>query len=233
MCGRYVNAARKEQIRKEFKTPPAAAAADTSKTDQPRYNISPSQMIDAVLNQKEERLLTQLKWGLVPHWAKDAEIGKRMINARAETIREKPSFREAFQKRRCIIPASGFYEWQKKGAGGGKQPFYFYLNEKEVFGFAGLWEEWLDKQTGELMETCTIITTTANEVLKPVHDRMPVILKAENYDEWLDEKVKDEERLEKLLIPYPAGEMKSHPVGKSVNIPAADSIELITPINSL
>lgn len=155
-----------------------------------------------------------------------------MINARAETITEKPSFKEAFKKRRCIIPASGFYEWQARGKAG-KQPYYFYFTEKPVFGFAGLYEEWLDKQTGELLEICTIITTEANDVLKPVHHRMPVILKAEDYGMWLDEKVKDEERLEKLLVHYPADEMKSHPVSKSVNMPDSDSAELITPLNSL
>ena len=226
MCGRYSNAAKKSQIKKEFK-----AAVSSSLTDKPRYNIAPSQLIEAVISHNSETILTELKWGLVPQWAKDAEIGSRMINARAETLAEKSSFREAFRKRRCIIPATGFYEW-KKGRDG-KQPYYFYLPEKEVFGFAGLWEAWLDKTTGEELETCTIITTAANDVLKPVHDRMPVILKADDYDEWLDEKLKDESRLEKLLIPYPAKEMTSHVVSKSVNIPDADSEELIKPLNSL
>ncbi|MGI8494230.1 MAG: SOS response-associated peptidase [Pyrinomonadaceae bacterium] len=227
MCGRYTNAAKKEQIKKEFQI-----TVKSSVSDKPRYNIAPSQMIDVVLNEESKTVLTGLKWGLVPHWSKDAEIGSRMINARAETLAEKPSFRDAFKSRRCIIPATGFYEWQKKGSGG-KQPFYFYLPEKEVFGFAGLYENWLDKETGESLESCTIITTEANEILKPVHDRMPVILKAKDYEEWLDEKLKDTERLEKLLIPYPAKEMKSHPVNKSVNIPDVDSAELIKPFNSL
>ena len=227
MCGRYANAAKKEQIRKEFQ-----AKFDSSIAEGARYNIAPSQMIDTVLNQEGERILSQLKWGLVPHWAKDAEIGNRMINARAETLTEKPSFREAFCKSRCIIPATGFYEWQKKTTGA-KQPYYFYLKDKDVFGFAGLWETWLDKETGEELETCTIITTEANDILKPVHDRMPVILKPESYEMWLDEKVKDEERLGKLLVPYPSEEMTSHPVSKSVNISDSDSAELIMPLNSL
>jgi putative SOS response-associated peptidase YedK len=135
-----------------------------------------------------------------------------------------------FEPRYNIAPtqliASGFYEWQKKGAGA-KQPFYFYLKDKEVFGFAGLWEEWTDKETGELLETCTIITTEANEVLEPVHDRMPVILKPDNYDEWLDAKEKNTERLQKLLVPYPSKEMSSHAVSRAVNSPAYDSPELI------
>lgn len=189
-------------------------------------------MIDVVFAPETERILSQLKWGLVPSWSRNASTSKGLINARAETITEKPSFREAFKNRRCIIPASGFYEWQKKGTGA-KQPYYFYLNDKEVFGFAGLWEEWLDKQTGELLETCTIITTEANDVLKPVHDRMPVILKAESYDEWLDSKIKDTEMLQKLLIPFPAEEMDSYAVSKSVNMPETNLPELITPLNSV
>ena len=161
-----------------------------------------------------------------------------MINARSETLSDKPSFREAFKKRRCILPASGFYEWQKKGegggnGGGGKQLYYFYLKDKDVFGFAGLWEEWLDNETGELLETCTIITTEANEVLEPVHERMPVILKPVDYDRWLDSAENNTERLQKLLVPYPAKEMSSHPVSTSVNYPDADSPDLIKPINSL
>jgi putative SOS response-associated peptidase YedK len=189
-------------------------------------------LIDVVAVQSDERELSQFKWGLVPSWAKDSDIGNRMINARAETLAEKPSFRDAFKKRRCIIPASGFYEWRKKGSGA-KQPFYFYLREKEVFGFAGLWEEWIDKESGDVLETCTIITTEANGVLKPVHDRMPVILKADDYSRWLDPKENNTDRLQKLLVPYPADEMDSHAVSTSVNIPEADSAELIKPLNSL
>ncbi len=227
MCGRFTNKAKSKDIAKEFKV-----GRKNANLFEPRYNIAPSQMIDVVFEPENERILSQLKWGLVPSWSKDAPTSKGLINARAETITEKPSFREAFKSRRCIIPASGFYEWQKKGTGA-KQPFYFYLKEKEVFGFAGLWEEWLDKQTGELLETCTIITTGANDVLKPVHDRMPVILKPESYDEWLDAKVKDTDKLQKLLVPYSAGEMSSHAVSRSVNIPDSDSPDLITPLNSL
>jgi putative SOS response-associated peptidase YedK len=227
MCGRFTNRAKPEQIKKEFKV-----GAKNPNLFQPRFNIAPSQMIDVVFEPESERVLSKLKWGLVPSWSKDAETAKGLINARAETLTEKPSFREAFKSHRCIIPASGFYEWKKKGTGA-KQPFYFYLNDKEVFGFAGLWEEWLDKQTGEILETCTIITTEANEVLKPIHDRMPVILMAESYDEWLDTKVKDTNRLQELLKPYPAKKMSSHAVSRSVNIPETDSDELIKPMNSL
>lgn len=226
MCGRYTNAAKKDQIRKEF-----SAKIPNAVSDKPRYNIAPSQMIEVVLNDNTERIVSLLKWGLIPHWAKDAEIGNKLINARGETLSEKPSFRDAFKNRRCIIPATGFYEW-KKGRDG-KQPYYFHLKEKDVFGFAGLWEEWIDKETNKVIETCTIITTEANEVLKPVHDRMPVILKAEDYDEWLDTTIKKAENLQKFLAPYSANEMESYSVSKSVNVPDSDSKELIKPLNSL
>jgi putative SOS response-associated peptidase YedK len=227
MCGRFTNKAKSKDIEKEFKV-----GRKNANLFEPRYNIAPSQMIDVVFEPESERILSQLKWGLVPSCSKDAAASKGLINARAETLTEKPSFREAFKSHRCIIPASGFYEWQKKGTGA-KQPFYFYLKEKEVFGFAGLWESWVDKTTGEELETCTIITTEANDVLKPVHERMPVILKAESYDEWLDAKEKNTEKLQKFLVPYSAKEMDSHAVSKSVNIPDSDSAELIEPLNSL
>jgi putative SOS response-associated peptidase YedK len=227
MCGRFTNNAKPEQIKSEFKV-----GAKNPNLYEPRFNIAPSQMIDVVFEPEGERILSQLKWGLVPSWAKDPDIGNRMINARAETLTEKPSFREAFKNRRCIIPVSGFYEWQKQTKGA-KQPFYFFLIDKEIFGFAGLWESWVDKTTGEELETCTIITTEANDVLKPVHERMPVILKPESYDEWLDAKVKDTSKLQKLLAPYSADEMSAHAVSRSVNIPDSDSPELILPMNSL
>lgn len=222
MCGRFTNDAKPEQISDEFEV-------KAGKKKEARYNIAPSQIIDVIFDQENARVIDQLKWGFIPHWAKNPEIGSRMINARAETLAEKPSFKEAFLKRRCIIPATGFYEW-KKGKDG-RQPYYFYLLKKEVFGFAGLYEKWTDKETGEAIDTCTIITTEANDILKPIHERMPVILKAGDYDLWLDEKVNDHKKLEKLLIPYSAEEMARHPVSKSVNIPDADSKELIQSID--
>jgi putative SOS response-associated peptidase YedK len=216
-----------EQIKSEFKV-----GNKNPNLYEPRFNIAPAQMIDVVFEPESERILSQLKWGLVPSWAKDAQTSKGLINARAETLAEKPSFREAFKSRRCIIPASGFYEWQKRTTGA-KQPFYFYLKEKDVFGFAGLWESWIDRTTGEELETATIITTEANDVLKSVHDRMPVILRKDSYDEWLDVKGKNTDRLQKLLVPYSAKEMSSHAVSRSVNIPDTNSPELIKPMNSL
>jgi putative SOS response-associated peptidase YedK len=226
MCGRFASKGQAKDIEKEFKV-----GRLNKLSFAPRYNIAPAQMIPAILETDGERAARELRWGLIPSWAKDETIGSKLINARAETLAEKPSFKNAFRLRRCIIPASGFYEWAKKGAHA-KQPFYFYLKEKDVFGFAGLWEEWLDKETGEAVETCTIITTEANAVLEPVHDRMPVILKAENYGEWLDANFKDTGKLQNLLAPYPAEEMASHSVGKAVNSPVYDSPELIEQLNS-
>ncbi|HEX8195908.1 MAG TPA: SOS response-associated peptidase [Pyrinomonadaceae bacterium] len=222
MCGRFSLGATDAEILAEFK-----AAREQAEEHQKRFNIAPSQIIAAVRQIESERILSSLKWGLIPGWAKSADIGNKMINARAETISEKPSYKNAFRSRRCLIPTSGFYEWQKTGDKGAKQPFYFYLKDKSVFGFAGLWESWTDKETGEEIESCTIITTEANEVLKPVHDRMPVIIKPEDYELWVDEKVKDTEKLEKLLAPYPADEMSAHPVSRQVNSPSFDDEELI------
>ena len=221
MCGRYTLKATSEQILAEFK-----AARKQGEELRERFNIAPAQIIPAVRQSSDSPELADFKWGLIPSWAKDAAIGNRMINARAESLLEKPSFRNAFRSRRCIIPSSGFYEWKREGDKG-KQPFYFYLKDKPLFGFAGLWEEWTDKETGEPLESCTIITTKANEVLEPVHDRMPVILKPEDYDEWLDPKNADTDDLQELLKPFPSKEMSSHAVSRQVNSPTFDSPELI------
>lgn len=224
MCGRFASKAKSEQIEKEFKV-----GKLNPKLFEARFNIAPSQIIPAILETDGERLVNGLKWGLIPSWAKDDSFASKTINARAETITEKASFKNAFKSRRCIIPASGFYEWAKKGEKV-KQPFYFFLKNKDVFGFAGLYEEWLDKQSGELVETCTIITTEANACLEPVHDRMPVILKPADYDQWLDEKEKDTNKLQNLLVPYPSNEMASYEVSRAVNSPSYDAPELIKEI---
>jgi putative SOS response-associated peptidase YedK len=226
ICGRFTNSAKPEQIKKEFKV-----GKVNPKLFTPRYNIAPTQEIPAVLEKEGERIIENLKWGLIPHWSKDDSFASKLINARAETLSEKASFRDAFKTHRCIIPASGFYDWDKKSSGV-KQPYYFYLKDKDVFGFAGLWSEWTDKETGELIETCTIITAEANEILNEVHDRMPVILKAKDYDQWLDEKEKSTNELQDLLTPFPDKKMAFHPVSRAVNSPGEDSPDLIGEINS-
>ena len=226
MCGRFTSQAKPAEIEQEF---------DVEITDEklfvPRYNIAPTQIIPVILEKQGKRIIEGLRWGLIPSWAKDDSIGNKLINARAETLAEKPSFKNAFQSRRCLIPASGFYEWMKQ-AKGAKQPFYFSLKDKEIFGFAGLYEQWQDKETGKQLETFTIITTEANQVLEPIHERMPVILKAENYAQWLDAKEKDINKLQQLLAPYPSDEMASYAVSKAVNAPGNDGEKLIEKFGS-
>ena len=190
-----------------------------------RYNIAPTQPV-IVVNDTGQRQLVVMQWGLVPSWAKDPGIGNRLINARAETIAEKPAFRAALKKRRCLIPADGFYEWQKTGKV--KQPVHIVLKTREPFGFAGLWEHWASPD-GELL-TCTIITTEVNELLKAVHHRMPVILPREAESVWLDPTIQDPEKLLPLLKPYPSELMEYYPVSRAVNSPANDSPQCIVPI---
>ena len=189
---------------------------------QPRYNIAPTQPVLAVrtLSTHRGRQGALLRWGLIPSWAKDAGIGARMINARSETLSSKPSFRSALRGRRCLIPADGFYEWQTRGKS--KQPYYIKRQDGWVFAFAGLWELW-ENPEGTPVESCTIITTEPNEVVKPLHDRMPVILSPADYDLWLDPAVTEPERVQPLLRACPAAELAAHPVSTHVNSPGHDS----------
>jgi putative SOS response-associated peptidase YedK len=180
---------------------------------QESYNIAPSQMIPVVVQNDDGRDIRLMKWGLVPHWAKDEKIGFRMINARSETVDEKPGFRDAFKSHRCIIPASGFYEWRKPD----KQPFWFSPENDDLFSLAGLWARW-KRADGKILESCTILTTDANDKVAPVHDRMPVILGHNAVGAWLDGATKPQE-LKELLAPFPAKEMSVVPVSKYVNKP--------------
>ena len=192
---------------------------------QPRFNIAPTQTIPIVRSGKERpRELALVRWGLVPSWAKDEKIGARMINARGETVAEKPSFRSAVKTRRCLIPADGFYEWVRTGEG--KQPHFVHFGDARPFAFAGLWERW-HKEPGEPLETCTIITTTPNELLTDLHHRMPVILPPDRYGEWLDPRPLVPERLQNLLVPHSAEGMEAYPVSTYVNRPANDCPECI------
>jgi len=189
----------------------------------PRYNIAPTQTV-IVVNDDGTRRLTQMQWGLIPSWAKDPGIGNRMINARSETVATKPAFRVALRKRRCLIPADGFYEWQPVGRR--KQPVYIALKTREPFSFAGLWESWTSPEGNEV-KTCTIITTEANDLLKPIHDRMPVILAKDAEKVWLDPTIQEPARLLPLLTPYLAKDMEVYPVSTKVNSPAHDGPECI------
>ena len=217
MCGRFAQRTDAKRLAKEFKVTEVPEI-------EPRYNIAPTQNILGIRQAKDEREAVFLKWGLIPSWAKDASIGAKLINARSETVTEKPSFRDAFKKRRCIIPADGFYEWQRTG--GRKQPFFFHICDDRPFGFAGLWDRW-KSEDGEILETCTILTTEANEVLRPVHDRMPVILHTEDYELWLDEDLRKGSLREELLRPFPASKMEGYPVSASINSPRNQGVELI------
>jgi putative SOS response-associated peptidase YedK len=222
MCGRFV-----------LMTPSKSLAAHFCVSEEPslepHYNIAPSQRIAAVRFDpgKPGREVVLLKWGLVPSWAKDLTIGSRLINARSETVADKPVFRSAFRRRRCLIPADGFYEWKKLE--GGKRPYFLSMANARVFAFAGLWEHRSDPN-GESIESCCILTTDANELVTPIHDRMPVILPESDYDRWLDPSVNRPELLMGLLRPYPAEAMAAYPVGTKVNRAEYDGPELIEPV---
>lgn len=190
----------------------------------PRYNIAPSQTVLAIADFGAGAEWSSLTWSLVPSWSKD---GKGFINARSETLDEKASFSESFRERRCLIPADGFFEWRK--AGRAKQPFYFQLRGEGPFAFAGVWDRWNNHGTSVI--SCAIITTEANELLSPIHDRMPVILQPDAYEAWLDPKT-EPAILKRLLQPLPALEMKSHPVGSGVNYPENDSAEIIVRVDA-
>jgi putative SOS response-associated peptidase YedK len=194
----------------------------------PRYNIAPTQPVAVVRQSATCREMSLLRWGLIPAWAKDTKIGASLINARADTIATKPSFRTAFKRRRCLIPADGFYEW-KKGEGKTKQPYYIRLKKDFPFAFAGLWEHW-EGPDNSAIDSCTIVTTDANETLRPLHDRMPVILHEEDYDRWLDPKIDDASQLCELLKPYPPEEMTAFPISTLVNNARNESPQCIEPL---
>lgn len=188
----------------------------------PRYNIAPSQEVLTITESGGRRELSSFVWGLIPSWSKEP---KGFINARCETLEEKPSFSESFQNRRCLIPADGFYEWKRNGKL--KQPYYFQFKEEAPFYFAGIWDQWLNK--GESIISCSIITTTPNELLATIHDRIPVILPPETQDAWLSNDTKPAE-LKSFLIPFPASAMKSFPVSHQVNHAQLEHAQLVEPI---
>jgi putative SOS response-associated peptidase YedK len=222
MCGRFTLFEPDQVLAREF-------GVSGFPPNSPRYNIAPSQPVAAVRAGPagRGRELALLRWGLIPSWAKDPAIGNRLINARAETAREKPSFRSAFKRHRCLIPASGFYEWQRRERG--KQPHYIRRRDGKVFAFAGLWDRW-ESPDGDGIETCTILTTAANAVLAPIHDRMPVILPPAEYARWLDPSLQDPDSLASLLAPFPPEDLLAFPVSPRVNAPAVDDEGCIAPL---
>jgi putative SOS response-associated peptidase YedK len=221
MCGRFTLTTDIEQLEERF----SFHAASLSFT--PRYNIAPSQAVVAVIGDEKGSRGGLLRWGLIPSWAKDAAIGNRMINARAETVAEKPSFRRALQQRRCLILADGFYEWRQEGKK--KTPLFITLASRDPFAFAGLWETWRPSD-GEAIHSCTIITTTPNTLMASIHNRMPVILAREAETIWLDQKITEPEKLLPLLVPYPETLMDAYEVALTVNSPKNDSPACIAPV---
>jgi putative SOS response-associated peptidase YedK len=221
MCGRFALISSQQEFAGHFLVEDAPELA-------PRYNIAPTQPVLAVrVGQTGNREATHFAWGLIPSWAKDLSIGQKLINARSETAAEKPAFRTALRRRRCLLPASGFYEWEKRGAA--KQPYFIRMAGGGLCAFAGLWEVW-NGPDGETLESCTILTTGPNELLAPIHNRMPVILVPADYDKWLDPRQTDSGRVVSLLQPFPAKNMEAYPVSTFVNSPRNDSpgcIELI------
>ncbi len=222
MCGRFTLTVSARVLAKVFDAPEIADI-------EPRYNIAPTQMVVIVrAAEGGGREMNTVRWGLIPSWAKEAKIGARLINARGETAASKPSFRAAVKSRRCLIPADGFYEWMKTGAA--KQPYLIRFTDHRLFAFAGLWERWRPAD-GEPIESCTIITTTPNDLVSEIHDRMPVILSPSSYTEWLAPNQPNPSRLEQLLIPFPPDDMEAFAVSTRVNKPVNDDAECIAPVD--
>jgi putative SOS response-associated peptidase YedK len=226
MCGRYRLSRHVEILGEEF----YAEYADLEW--EAHYNIAPTQQVPVIRQDPKEpvRRVSLLRWGLVPYWAKDPSIGARMINARAETAASKPVFQEALQRKRCLVPADGFYEWKRTAKS--KQPFCFEVREGKLFAFAGLWDRWRGPN-GAVLETCTILTTAPNQLLADVHDRMPVILTPEDYDLWLDRGFRDPVAATELLKPYDGRQMRRYPVSSRVNNVANDDAECCKPLELL
>lgn len=226
MCGRYTLTAKQEELVQRFLLKQIAEEL------KPRYNIAPSQRMLAVRQSSEhgERELAAFSWGLVPFWAKDPKIGYKTINARSETVAEKPAYRAAIKSRRCLIPSNGFYEWQREEKSRHKQPFYAAMASGELFAMAGLWESWKSPE-GSVIVSCSILTTSANEIMTPVHHRMPVIIDEENYDCWLALDEKNPEKLKSLFQPYSSKEMICYPISTFVNSPKNEGPELLLEID--
>jgi putative SOS response-associated peptidase YedK len=217
MCGRYT-LFKLDQFLRDF--PNLEFPFDF----QPRYNVAPTQLILAISNTQPQRL-EFFHWGLVPSWAKDPSIGNRMINARAETLAGKSAFKTALRRRRCLIPADGFYEWRKEG-GGHKTPMYIHLRSGQPFAFAGLWEQW-HSPDGSVLPSATIITTAPNALMEAIHDRMPAIVHAKDYARWLAVEETSPDAVADVLAPFPAEEMEAYPVSPRVNRPAHDAPDCI------
>ena len=222
MCGRFVSSSTPDEIASYF----GAARFSDLLLDE-SYNVAPTDDVYVVVDDRTgARRLEAFHWGLVPRWAKDPKIGNRMINARSESLADKPAYRNAFRRRRCIIPADGFYEWQKVPGSKQKQPYFLHRPDGEPFAFAGVWEEWRGPE-GDTLRSCAIITCAANETMAPIHDRMPVVLPPNAWDGWLDRDNDDVPALAKLLVPAPASLIVPRPVSTDVNSVRVNDAHLI------
>ena len=221
MCGRYKRTDKFAQIAHDL-------TLTTPSHWTPRYNIAPSQLVACIRTNPDTQQLEccDLKWGLVPSWAKDPSIGHKLINARGETVAEKPSFRHAFKQQRCLVLADGYYEWKREGKT--KQPYYIHLKDHRPFAFAGLWERW--EKEDQVIESCSLITIHANSLMEPIHHRMPVILPTSTYGEWLDPHPHNPTALLSLLQPYEAEGMEAYPVSLMVNNPRNDHPQCLHPL---
>ena len=222
MCGRYV-LTNTEQLQRRF------AVAQLPLELSPQYNIAPGQTLPVVVAGESGHAVELMRWGLIPSWSKDPKVGAKLINARAEGLADKPSFRSPLRRQRCLVPASGFYEWRK--AGPAKTPYFIHLTSGELFGFAGLWDHWRDPH-GQELHTYTIVTTAPNALVAPIHNRMPVILPRDAEDAWLDPENHDPAFLTALLRPYPAEQLEAYPVSPAVNSTANTGARLIAPLSA-
>ena len=215
MCGRYTLTAFQEQLAEEFEL----VEADLLR---PRFNVAPTQFVPVVrlLDEKDRRQLDELRWGLIPHWAKDSSIGSRMINARSEEASSKPAFRVPLRRQRCLVPCTGFFEWKELDEtmtrGRKKQPFYIRRHDDRPMAFAGLWDRW-ERGDGKTIESFAILTTAPNGLIRPMHNRMPVIIRRADYELWLDPKIQDTERFKSLFAPFPDDELTAYPFSTQVN----------------
>jgi putative SOS response-associated peptidase YedK len=222
MCGRFTLAEDPSEAGEEFQ------GFEFPQQFASRFNIAPSQPVLAIRNDGR-RAADFLVWGLIPSWAKDPTIGSRLINARGETLAEKPAFRNAYKHKRCLIPADGFYEWRSQAGAKLKVPYYIQLKSRRPFAFAGLWDEWRSGD-GSIVQTCAVITTSPNELMATIHNRMPVILQANDFAEWLDQAPRPPDTLNHLIRPLPAEIMQAFPVSTIVNSPSNDTPECIAPV---
>jgi putative SOS response-associated peptidase YedK len=220
MCGRYRLTAKERYVAEHF-------GVDDDIEWEPRYNIAPTQPIIVIRQERDQprRTFSLMRWGLIPYWSKDISIGSKTINAMAETVAEKPAFREAIRKRRCLVPADGFFEWKKLGSKR-KQPYNIGMLDDSLFAFAGIWDRWRSG-SGEVIESCSILTTDANSLTRDIHDRMPAILEPEGYDLWLDPGITEPEQFQHLLRPFDPRRMKKYPLGSKVSNVNIDGPECI------